>query len=115
MTSPFKTVWLKAAIAFQIPFFTALGGALTPYVLGGAAIPQSHWLRVALIVVVISACLVAGYSGLSSFLSTSYSEHKDKLEAGRSDTDPAPISAAQAASPPIQPNTPPAAAQPKKE
>lgn len=83
--SPFKVVWVKALIAFQIPFFTALGGALTPYTMGTVTIPTSHFLRILLVVIVLSAALVAGYSGLGSFLSTTFSEHKAKADAANDD------------------------------
>jgi len=55
--SPFKIIWLKAAIAFLIPFLVALGASLSPYVNGDTAQPTFiGWL------VIIIAPLVAGLS-----------------------------------------------------
>jgi hypothetical protein len=90
--TPFKVIWLKAAIAFLIPFLTTLGGSFALYELTG--LPAHYWIC---LVVVICSSLVAGLSALSSFLSTSYSEHKSKQEAGLPDKGPAPITGAQLA------------------
>jgi hypothetical protein len=67
-------VWVEASIAFLIPFLTALGIALTPYVLSSSAQPTLvGW------VVLICAPIVAGISGLKSFLSTTVSDAKDTI------------------------------------
>ena len=69
--SLFKIVWLKAGVSFAIPFFTALGIAVQPYVGKDSAQPTfCGWL------VLIITPLVAGLSALSSFLSTTFAEHK---------------------------------------
>jgi hypothetical protein len=107
-----KIVWLKAAVSFLIPFLTAIGIAVEPYVGADSAQPTlAGWI------VLICAPLVAGFSALSSFLSTTFAEHKAKQEAGLDDSDPAPITQAQAAVPIVvpaatPPATPPPAAAP---
>lgn len=83
--SIFKIIWLKAAVAFGIPFFTAAGGALMPFSTADVAQPSTiGWC------IIVSASLVAGFSGLGSFLSTTFAEHKQKQEAGVEDTAPTP-------------------------
>ena len=88
--SIFKIIWLKAWVAFCIPFFTTLGGVLTPYTTGDVHVSSNIWIRLLIGVIVLSAALVAGFSGLSSFLSTTFAEHKIKQEAGLDDSDPTP-------------------------
>ena len=74
MTTFPKILWLKGCVAFAIPFLTALGAALSPYVGDGSAQPTMvGWI------VLICAPLVAGFSALSSFLSTSFADHKAAL------------------------------------
>ena len=83
--SIFKVIWLKAVVAFGIPFFTAAGGALMPFSTADVASPSTiGWC------IIVSASLVAGFSGLGSFLSTTFAEHKQKQEAGVEDTAPTP-------------------------
>ncbi len=74
--SPFKVVWIKATIAFQIPFLSALSTGFGPFALSGNA--PNHWA----IALVLIAALISGYSGLSSFLSTTFAEHKANVAAG---------------------------------
>jgi hypothetical protein len=97
--SMFKVIWLKAVVAFGIPFFTAAGGSLMPYSTADSASPNTiGWC------IIIFASLVAGFSGLGSFLSTTFAEHKLKQEAGVEDTAPTPqvvISAAPQVAPPV--------------
>ena len=117
--SPFKVVWLKAWGALTIPIFTVIGGALTPYISGDAVIPQSHGKRWLIGIIIFAAAYVAGYSGLTSFLSTTFAEHKAKQESGVDDDQPAPITAAQVAASPVNvsvPSVKPASieAQPKE-
>lgn len=67
-------IWVEAVIAFSIPFLTALGVALAPYVPADSAQPSLvGWL------VIIIAPLVAGMSALKSFLSTTVSDAKDSI------------------------------------
>jgi hypothetical protein len=112
--NPFKVIWLKAGVAFGIPFFTALGIALEPFSTGDSAQPNvAGWL------IIICAPLVAGFSGLGSFLSTTFAEHKAKTEAGLDDSAPAPITQAQAAAPsavsfPYTVNTSPVGSNPSQ-
>ena len=94
--SPFKVIWLKAAIAFLIPLLAGFGGMFSQYELSGLPL---HW-KIVLIVTICSA-LTAAISALASFLSTSFAEHKAKVEAGVDDADPAPITAAQVSASPI--------------
>jgi hypothetical protein len=85
-------IWIKASVAFLVPFLTGFALAAQPYVGADAAQPTfAGWL------VLICAPLVAGLSALSSFLSKSYADHVDSL------TPPAPIAA------PIIPQPQPAA------
>jgi hypothetical protein len=88
--SPFKIVWVKAVIAFLIPFLSGMGGAMAQYTLTGL---PPHWKIIA--IVFLCSSLVAGLSALSSYLSTSFAEHKAKVEAGNADDSPAPITGAQ--------------------
>lgn len=63
---------MKAIIAFSIPLLSGLGAMFTMYENTGL---PTHWK------IVLAACgclsLVAGFSGLSSFLSRSYADHMD--------------------------------------
>jgi len=70
-----QIIWIKAAVAFLVPFLTGFGLAAQPYVGVDAAQPTfAGWL------VLICAPLVAGLSALSSFLSRSYADHVDSLQ-----------------------------------
>jgi hypothetical protein len=67
-------IWFKGIVAFGVPFFTAMGIALAPYALKDSTSPNYvGWL------IIICAPMVAGFSGLGSFLSTSFSDHKAQL------------------------------------
>src|ERR1035437_2005040 len=94
--NPFKIIWLKAGVAFTIPFFTALGIALFPYSADDDAQPNLiGWL------IIICAPMVAGLSALSSFLSTTFAEPKAQRQSGLDDAQPPPITAAQIAAAPV--------------
>ena len=67
-----SVIWIEALIAFLIPFLTALGIALAPYVPAGSSPPS--WIG---LLVIICAPLVAGLSALKSFMSTVYSDAQD--------------------------------------
>lgn len=99
--SPFKVVWLKAFISFLIPLLTALVGSLSPYSLTGA-VPPNHFAMA----IIAASALIAGASALSSFLSTSFSDHKAKKEAGLTDDAPLPITGAQVKNTPPSPMPP---------
>lgn len=96
-----KILYLKGAIAFLIPFLTSMGGVAAQYVLTGV---PPHW-RVVAIATGCSA-LVSGLSALSSFLSTTFAEHKAKKEAKLPDSAPLPITGAQVANTPPAPEPP---------
>lgn len=73
--NPFRIIWLKATIAFLVPFLLGMASGFGPYALVGAAPPNKYALMI-----IWCTTLGAGASALSSFLSTSYSEHKAKTE-----------------------------------
>lgn len=76
MNSPFKLIWVKAAIAFLIPLLVTLAAALDPYIGADSAQPTViGWI------VILCAPLVAGLSALKAFLSTDYADHKDEQTA----------------------------------
>ena len=64
-------IYLKAAVAFFIPFFTTLGASLAPYALDGSKPPT--WIA---LVIIAASVLVSSLSALGSFLSTSFADHK---------------------------------------
>ncbi len=72
-------LFLKGVVACGVPFFTALTGALAPYAMDGASIPDSKVKQVIICLIVSGAAVTAGLSGLGSFLSTSYSDHKAQM------------------------------------
>src|ERR1035437_9430596 len=96
MSNPFKIIWIKAGVAFLVPFFATLGGAFAPYVFDGLPL---HWGIT--ILIIICSTMVASLSALSSFLSTTFAEHKAQQQSGLDDTQPPPIPAAQVAAAPI--------------
>src|ERR1035437_4947135 len=96
MSNPFKIIWIKAGVAFLVPFFATLGGSFAPYVFDGL---PPHWGII--ILIIICSTMVASLSALSSFLSTTYSEHKAQIQSGLDDTQPPPITAAQIAAAPV--------------
>lgn len=63
---------IKAVIAFGVPFFTALGAALAPYAMEGSIVPDSKVKQFIICAIIASAAMVAGLSGIGSFLSTSF-------------------------------------------
>lgn len=96
MSNPFRIIWLKAAVAFLIPFFATIGGSLAPYALNGLPLHT----KIAVIIIICST-MVASLSALGSFLSTTFAEHKAQQQSGLDDTQPPPITAAQVAAAPI--------------
>jgi hypothetical protein len=66
---------LKGWVSFLIPFLVALSGGLGSYALPGVPRPT-----VIATIIIASAALVAGLSGLSSFLSTEFADHKAKQD-----------------------------------
>jgi hypothetical protein len=110
--NPFKIIWLKAAIATLIPSLVTLTGAFALYENTGLPAHAKIFLCVT-----FGSAAIAGLSALSSFLSTTFAEHKAQQQAGLDDSDPAPITAAQIATSPTTVSVPtqPAAtaAQPK--
>ena len=64
---------LKGWVSFLIPFLVALSGGLGSYALPG--VPRPTLIAT---IIIVSAALVAGLSGLSSFLSTVFADHKAK-------------------------------------
>src|ERR1039457_5237083 len=96
MSNPFKIIWLKAVVAFSVPFFATLGGSFAPYVFDGM---PSHWGIT--ILIIICSTMVASLSALSSFLSTTFAEHKAQQQSGLDDSQPPPITAAQMAAAPV--------------
>ena len=94
MSNPFRIIWLKAAVAFLIPFFATIGGSLAPYALNGLPLHT----KIAVIIIICST-MVASLSALGSFLSTTFAEHKAQQQSGLDDTQPPPITAAQVAAP----------------
>ena len=67
---------LKGWVSFLIPFLVALSGGLGSYALPG--VPRPTLIAT---IIIVSAALTAGLSGLSSFLSTVFADHKAKQEA----------------------------------
>src|ERR1035437_1168282 len=112
MSNPFKIIWIKAGAAFLIPFFATLGGSFAPYVFDGL---PPHWGII--ILIIVCSTMVASLSALSSFLSTTFAEHKAQQQSGLDDTSPPPITAAQIAAAPVTVPVPvvqpPEMAQPK--
>jgi hypothetical protein len=92
MSNPFRIIWLKAGVAFSVPFFATIGGSLAPYALNGLPLHT----KIAVIIIICST-MVASLSALSSFLSTTFAEHKAQQQSGLDDTQPPPITAAQVA------------------
>jgi hypothetical protein len=95
MNNPFRIIWLKAGVAFFVPFFAALGGAFSPYVFDGM---PAHW-GIAILIIICST-MVASLSALSSFLSKTFAEHVAQQQSGLDDAQPPPITAAQMAAAP---------------
>src|ERR1035441_3473307 len=96
MSNPFRIIWLKAGVAFLIPFFATIGGSLAPYALNGMPIHSNI-----AVVIIVCSTMVASLSALGSFLSTTFAEHKAQQQSGLDDTQPPPITAAQVAAAPI--------------
>ena len=68
-----KIIWIKAAVATFLPAGAAFTAAWAVYE------KADQWPTGPKTVAIVVAVLMAGGSGLGSFLSTSFAEHKNRL------------------------------------
>jgi len=78
----FSIIWVEAVIAFLIPAGTTLDASLMAFTVAGSPMPNvPGWI------VIFVGSIIAGASGLKSFLSTTVSDARDNLAGA---TPPAP-------------------------